>query len=430
MIERYTLKEMGDIWKQGNRFQKMLDVELAVCEAWAELGRIPKASLSRIKKRAGFDVQRIDVIEEETRHDVIAFLTSVAEKVGPDSRFIHMGLTSSDALDTGLALQLKQASDVLITDVERLLKVLKEKARRYRDVPMAGRSHNVHAEPITFGLKIALWHEETKRNLDRLKRARKAVSVGKLSGAVGTYSNLDPRIEKIALKKLGLDTEPVSNQVVQRDRHAEFLTALAITGSSLEKFATEIRNLQHTEILEVEEFFAKGQKGSSAMPHKRNPIVCERICGLARLLRGNSLTGMENVTLWHERDISHSSVERVIIPDSAIVLDYMLVKFTELIKRLNVYPAQMRRNLELTRGLMFSQRILITLVEKGFTREQAYRIVQDNALLSWEKGLDFKQLLKEDTRLKGKVSPAEVDKYFDLNYVLRNVKAVFKRIKI
>jgi adenylosuccinate lyase len=421
---------MGNIWTEQAKWQKMLDAEIAVCEAWAQLGKIPKTSLNRIKKKARFDLKRIKKIEQKTKHDIISFLTSVAENVGEDSRFIHMGLTSNDAIDTGQALQLKQACDLLISDLKSLLAVLKRKAKKHKLTVMAGRSHNVHAEPITFGLKMALWYEETKRNLERLEQAKKAVCVGKLSGAVGTYSNIDPRIEKIVLKKLKLGTEPVASQVVQRDRHAQFLTTLAIIGSSLEKFTSEIRNLQHTEILEVEEFFSKGQKGSSAMPHKRNPIASERISGLARILRGNSLAAMENISLWHERDISHSSVERVILPDSTIVLDYMLNIFTELVDKLIVYPKNMLVNLGKTKGLMFSQRILIALVEKGLTREQAYQIVQRNALKVWKQGKEFKALLLEDKQLTGILSSREIERCFDLKYVLRNIDVIFKRVKI
>jgi len=421
---------MEKIWEEQTKWQKMLDVEIAACSAWAKLGKIPKASLSRIKKKAKFSLKRIRQIEQQTKHDIIAFLTSVAENVGADSRFIHMGLTSNDAIDTGQALQLKDASDILIADLKTLLTVLKKKARKYKHAPMAGRSHNVHAEPITFGLKLALWYEETKRNIERLEQAKQVVCVGKLSGAVGTYSNIDPRVENMVLKTLGLGREPVANQVVQRDRHAQYVSTLAIIGSSLEKFTTEIRNLQHTEILEVEEFFSKKQKGSSAMPHKRNPITCERISGLARVLRANSQAAMENIALWHERDISHSSVERIILPDSTILLDYMLVKFTGIIDNLIVYPENMLKNLNKTKGLMFSQRILINLVEKGLTREQAYRIVQRNALAVWKQGVDFKTLLENDADFEGVLTKKEIEQCFDLKYVLRNVNTIFKRINI
>ncbi len=430
MIKRYTRQKMGQIWEEQTRWQKMLDVEIAVCEAWTQLGKIPKSSMTRIKKLARFDLKRIKEIEKKTKHDIISFLTSVAENVGDDSRFIHMGLTSNDAIDTGAALQLKDASDILIDDLKMLLIVLKKKAKKYKYTPIAGRSHNVHAEPTTFGLKMALWYEETKRNLERLQYAKETVCVGKLSGAVGTYSNIDPKIEKIVLKKMKIGLEPVASQVVQRDRHAQFLTTLAIIGSSLEKFSTEIRNLQHTEILEVEEFFSKGQKGSSAMPHKRNPITCERISGLARVLRGNSLAAMENISLWHERDISHSSVERIIIPDSTILLDYMLSLSIELIDKLIVYPENMLNNMNKTKGLMFSQRLLIALVEKGLTREQAYHIVQRNALKVWKEGIDFKTLLLNDDGLKNVLSKKDIDRCFDLKYVLRNIEVIFNRINI
>ncbi|MDD5746064.1 MAG: adenylosuccinate lyase [Candidatus Omnitrophica bacterium] len=430
MIDRYTRDEMGKIWQEQAKWQKMLEVELAVCAAWAQLGKIPKSSLERIKKRANFDIKRIREIERTTKHDIIAFLTSIAENVGEDSRFIHMGLTSNDAIDTGQALQLKDASDILIGDIGRLLRVLKKQAKRYKYTAMAGRSHNVHAEPITFGLKLALWYEETGRNLERLQQAKKSVCVGKLSGAVGTYSNIDPRVEKIVLRKLGIGVEPVANQVVQRDRHAQYLTTLAIIGSSLEKFTTELRNLQHTEILEVEEFFSKGQKGSSAMPHKRNPITSERISGLARVLRGNALAAMENVALWHERDISHSSVERIIIPDSTILLDYMLVLFTELVGNLIVYPQTMLNNLQKTHGLMFSQGVLLALVDKGATREEAYRLVQKNALRVWQEGVDFKTLLLRDPEITALLAEKDIEHCFDPAYVLRHIDAIFKRIHL
>ncbi|MCM8814100.1 MAG: adenylosuccinate lyase [Candidatus Omnitrophica bacterium] len=428
MIERYTRPEMGAVWTDQMRFQKMLEVELAVCAAWAQLGKIPRSALKRIQQRAAFDVQRILEIEQQTKHDVIAFLTCIAEKVGEDSRFIHMGLTSSDALDTGLALQLKEAARILDKDITALLAVVRKKAKKHKDTVMAGRSHNVHAEPITFGLKLALWHEEMSRNLQRLREATDSVCVGKLSGAVGTFSNIDPRIEPLVLKNLGLGVESVANQVVQRDRHAHFLSVLALIGASLEKFATEIRNLQHTEILEVEEFFAKGQKGSSAMPHKRNPIACERICGLARLLRGNALAAMENVALWHERDISHSSVERVIIPDSTIILDYCLALFTEVVDKLLVYPENMRANLEKTRGLMFSQRVLLALVEKGFTREQSYQAVQRNALRVWQENRTFQELLQDDAEVQAVMSAQELAACFDEKYFLRNIEVIYQRI--
>ncbi|MBU1045047.1 MAG: adenylosuccinate lyase [Candidatus Omnitrophica bacterium] len=430
MIARYTREKMGAIWSETAKWQKMLDVEIAVCEAWAQLGKIPKTSLAVIKNKARFDLKRINQIEKKTKHDIISFLTSVAENVGEDSRFIHMGLTSNDAIDTGQALQLKAAADILIADLKALLAVLKKKARKHKFTCMAGRSHNVHAEPITFGLKMALWYEETKRNLERLEQAKKMVCVGKLSGAVGTYSNIDPRVEKIVLKKLKIGLEPVANQVVQRDRHAQFLTTLAIIGSSLEKFTTEIRNLQHTEILEVEEFFSKGQKGSSAMPHKRNPIASERVSGLARVLRGNALAGMENVSLWHERDISHSSVERIILPDSTICLDYMLSICIELIDNLIVYPKNMMKNLGKTKGLMFSQRILIALIEKGLTREDAYNLVQKNALMVWKQGEEFKNLLLSDADVTKVLTKDEIERCFDLKYVLRNLDVIFKRINI
>jgi len=430
MIKRYTRQIMEKIWDEQNKFQKMLEVELAVCQAGVKVGKIPQRALKNIERKAKFNLARIKQIEKKTKHDVIAFLTNIAENVGLDSRFIHVGLTSNDALDTGLALQLKQTCDILIADLEILLRVLCRKAKKFKYTPMVGRTHNVHAEPITFGLKLALWYEETKRNLERIRQAKSIICVGKLSGAVGTYSNIIPRVEALALKRLGLGLEPVANQVVQRDRHAQYLTTLAIIGGSLEKFATEIRNLQHTEILELEEFFAKGQKGSSAMPHKRNPIICERISGLARVLRANALAALENITLWHERDISHSSVERIIIPDSSILLDYMLTLFAEVVDKLIVYPAAMLKNLNRTGGLMFSQRIMLMLTEKGMTRESAYRIVQEQALRAWEKGEDFKTLLWNEPAVRQRFTRRELENCFNLKLALRHIETIFKRINI
>jgi len=427
LIERYTLPEMKAIWSQENKYRKWLDVEICACEALAEMGVIPEDALREIKEKANFSVKRIDEIEAITNHDVIAFLTCVAEYVGDASKYIHLGLTSSDVLDTALAVQMKEAGEQILRRLEKLREVLLEKAKEHRNTIMIGRTHGIHAEPTTFGLKMLLWVAETERNINRLKNALETVSVGKISGAVGTYANVDPFVEEYVCQKLGLKPAKVSTQVLQRDRHAEFLTTLAVIGSSLDKFATEIRNLQRTDILEVEEYCKKGQKGASAMPHKRNPITAERISGLARLLRGNAMVAMENVPLWHERDISHSSVERVIIPDSTITLDYMLHKFTDIMVNLIVYPENMKKNIEKTHGLIFSQRVLLALVDKGLTRERAYELVQRNAMRSWNQGEDFKQLLLNDTDITAALPENEIEELFDYNYHLKHVDRVYQR---
>jgi len=427
LIERYTLPEMKHIWSEENKFQKWLDVEIAACEAMCELGQVPEDALKEIKEKAGFTVERIAEIEAVTRHDVIAFLTCVGEYVGEASRYLHLGMTSSDVLDTSLAVRMKEAGEQLRRRLEKLHAVLLDKAQKYKNTVMIGRTHGIHAEPITFGLKMLLWAAETERNLKRLEKAIEVISVGKISGAVGTYANVDPRVEIYVCKKLGLKPARVSTQVLQRDRHAEYVTTLAVIASSLEKFATEIRSLQRTDILEAEEYFKKGQKGSSAMPHKRNPIVTERICGMARLVRGNALAAMENVSLWHERDISHSSVERVIIPDSTTALDYMLYRFTDIIENLIVYPENMKRNLQRTRGLVFSQRVLLALVEKGLSREKAYELVQRNALASWQSGEEFKKLLLGDKEVAEKLSAEEIEGLFDYGYYLRNIDEIYSR---
>ncbi|NHM28271.1 adenylosuccinate lyase [Desulfofundulus sp. TPOSR] len=427
MIERYTLPEMKAIWSQENKFRKWLEVEIYACEAMAEMGLIPEEAFRQIRERADFNVQRIEEIEAVVNHDVIAFLTCVGEYVGDAAKYIHMGLTSSDVLDTALAVLMKEAGQQILRRLEELRAVLLERAGEHRYTLMIGRTHGVHAEPITFGLKMLLWVAETERNIDRMKRAIDVISVGKISGAVGTYANIDPRVEAHVCRRLGLRPARISTQVLQRDRHAEFMTTLAVIGSSLDKFATEIRSLQRTDILEVEEYFAQGQKGSSAMPHKRNPITAERISGLARILRGNALAALENVTLWHERDISHSSVERVIIPDSTIILDYMLHKMTAIMKNLLVYPENMRKNLERTRGLLFSQRVLLALVEKGLSRERAYELVQRNAMRSWREGASFETLLKEDADITSVLSPQEIESLFNYNYHLRHVDDIYRR---
>ena len=427
MIPRYSRKEMEDIWSPQNRFRKWLDIELLVCEALAARGEIPRKALRTIKARAGFDVERIDEIERTVKHDVIAFLTSVAEHVGPDSRYIHMGLTSSDILDTSLALLLKEASGILLADIDGLLAILKRKALRYRKTLMIGRTHGIHAEPVTFGLKMALWHQEMQRNRERLIRARDAVACGKISGAVGTFAFVDPAVEEYVCRKLGLRPEPVATQIVQRDRHAEFFATLALIASSLEKFSVEIRHLQRTEVREAEEYFSPGQKGSSAMPHKRNPVLSENLSGLARLMRGYALAAMENVALWHERDISHSSVERVIAPDATILLDFMLKRFSGLVENLVVYPERMMENIRLTRGVIFSQQVLLKLIEKKMTREEAYAVVQDNAMRAWQEGLEFKDLLMADERVRSVIDRKEIEAVFRLENFLEHVDYIFGR---
>ena len=427
MIERYTLPEMGKIWEPEHKFRTWLAIEIYACEAWAELGRIPPAALEEIKARADFDIDRINEIEATTRHDVLAFLTAVAEKVGDASKYIHLGMTSSDVLDTALAVQMRDAADLLLKRLRDLRAELVKKALEHKYTLMIGRTHGVHAEPTTFGLKMALWVMEVDRHLIRLEQAKEMISVGKISGAVGTFANINPRVEEHVCRRLGLKPASVSTQIIQRDRHAQFLATLAIIGSSLDKMATEIRNLQRTDILEVEEPFAKGQKGSSAMPHKRNPIISERVAGLSRVLRGNALAAMEDIALWHERDLTHSSVERVIIPDSTILLDYMLVKFTGIIAGLNVYPENMRRNLEATHGLVFSQRVLLALVNKGVLRETAYAWVQRNALQAWQTRQPFKELVLKDQDIMSRLDPKEVEALFDYDYHLRHVDYIFRR---
>ena len=428
MIPRYTRPGMGKLWERENIYQKWLDVEIAVCEAWAELGEIPADELSIIRGKARFDVKRIDEIEKVVRHDVIAFLSSVAQSLGPESRFIHKGLTSSDILDTALAILMREACDIIVKDIRDLMDVIKGQAYRYKDTPMIGRSHGVHAEPMTFGLKFALWYEDMKRNLVRIKNARGVINVGKLSGAVGTFSNIPPLIEEKVCRKLRMKPEPVATQVVQRDRHAEYLTALALIAASVEKIAVEIRHLQRTEVLEAEEPFMAGQKGSSAMPHKRNPIGCENLSGLARLVRSNAMAAIENIALWHERDISHSSVERVVIPDSSILVDYMLERLRGILEKLHVYPKRMKENMARSYGLYNSQRVLLALLGKGLTREKAYEIVQKNAMKSWKTGIQFRKLLLKDKEVKQYLTAKEIDNIFDLGYYLKNVDYIFQRV--
>jgi adenylosuccinate lyase len=427
MIERYTRPDMGAIWSDENKYSIWLEIEILACEAQAELGVIPREAVAEIRAKASFDVARILEIEEVTKHDVIAFTTNVAEYVGPASRFIHLGMTSSDVLDTCLAVQLKQAGELLLTDLRAFADVLARRATEYKYTVCIGRSHGIHAEPTTFGLKLALWYEECKRSITRLERAIDTISVGMISGAVGTFEHLSPEVEVYVCERLGLRPAPVSTQVIQRDRHAEYLTTLALIGAFLEKIATEVRHLQRTEVREAEEYFSPGQKGSSAMPHKRNPILSERICGMARILRGNAMAAIENNALWHERDISHSSVERVICPDSTIALDYMLHLATGLIDRLLVYPDAMQRNLEITHGLPFSQSVMLALVKKGITREDAYRMVQRNAMNTWETKTPLRQTLGTDAEITALLSNDELDAIFDGARMLKNVDTIFSR---
>jgi adenylosuccinate lyase len=428
MIERYSLPKMSRIWQDEFKFKTMLDIEILTLQALAGQNKIPKSAAARIKKKARFNLATIKKLEEKTQHDVVAFVNNIAQNIGPDARYLHLGLTSSDLLDTTLGVQLKAASEILVDDLKRLIGILSKKAKIYKDMVCIGRTHGVHAEPTTFGLKIALWFDETKRNLNRLKLAKKEVCVGKVSGAVGTFANIDPQVEAYVCKKLGLKPANISTQIIQRDVYAQYLATLAVIGSSLEKFATEIRHLQRTEVLEAEEPFGKGQKGSSAMPHKRNPVICERICGLSRLLRGNALVAMENVALWHERDISHSSAERLIIPDSTIVLDYMLNKFIQVLEGLTVHPDNMLANLVKTGGLIFSQRVLLVLMDKGLKRNQAYDMVQRSAMKTWKQGRQFKEVLLDDPQVSRILSPEELDRIFDLDYYLRNVEKIYRRL--
>jgi adenylosuccinate lyase len=428
MISRYTHPEMGAIWSEQRRYETWLEVELAATDAMAEAGLVPADAARELRARAAFDIARIEQIEHTTQHDVIAFTTAVAERVGAAARWLHFGLTSSDVVDTAQAIQMREACDLIVKDVAGLMEAVRTRAEEHRRTPMIGRTHGVHAEPMTFGLKLALWYAELQRDLDRLLRARDTVAVGKISGAVGTFAHLDPAIEASVCARLRLQPAPVSSQVIQRDRHAELMTTLAITAASLEKFALEIRGLQKTEIGEAEEPFAKGQKGSSAMPHKRNPIGCEQITGLARLIRGNAMAALENVALWHERDISHSSVERVILPDSFIALDHMFRRFTRIVRGMVVYPERMLENLNRSRGVVFSGTVLLELARRGISREQAYEWVQRNAMRSFHEQKDFKRLLLADADLMQVLSPAEVEKAFDLHDQLRNVDAIFDRV--
>ena len=428
MIPRYTLPEMASIWEPKNKFKIWLKIEVLACEALAKRGEIPKSALKDIQEKSDFKVERIDEIEREVKHDVIAFLTCVAEYVGDSARYMHLGMTSSDVLDTALAVQLKQASNLILKELKAFQTVLKNQALKHKMTPVMGRSHGIHAEPLTFGLKVANWYEEVSRNIERVKRARQSISYGQVSGAVGTFACIHPEVEEYVCSKLGLKAAPVSTQIIQRDRHAEFFTTLAIVAGTIDKIATEIRHLQRTEVLEAEEFFSSGQKGSSAMPHKRNPVVSEQMCGLARMVRSNAFAALENMPLWHERDISHSSVERVIAPDSTILIHYMLRKMTKMMEHLIVYPKNMMRNLEKTEGLIFSQSVLLALVEKGISREEAYSLVQKNAMQAWTKGKDFLTLLKKDKKVSSWLTKKEIEKIFNLKAQFKNVDIIFKRI--
>ena len=430
MIERYTNPEMGRIWTLQHEFEVMLEVEITACEAMAELGQIPVEAAKNIREKAQFNLERVKEIEKVTSHDIIAFLTNVAEYVGEDSKYIHKGLTSSDVKDTALGIMMKKSAELILEDLKNLRDVLKRQAQKYKHTVCIGRTHGIHAEPMTLGLKFALWYDEICRDIERVEHAKKVVAVGKLSGAVGTYSNIDPRIEEITCKKLGIEPVKLATQVIQRDRHAEYMTTLAIVASTFEKIATELRNLQRTDIREVEEYFQPGQKGSSAMPHKRNPITGERITGMARLVRGNAIAAMEDITLWHERDISHSSVERVILPDSTINVDYCCRKLTNLVDKLLVYPEAMMENLNKTGGLIFSQRIMLAVVSKGVPREDAYKWVQRNAMARWLKGEDFRTNVEKDPDITKYLTKEEIDNCFDYQWFLRNVDMIMARFGI
>ncbi|MBC1713873.1 adenylosuccinate lyase [Listeria welshimeri] len=428
MLERYTRKEMGNIWTEQNRYQAWLEVEILACEAWAELGDIPKEDVEKIRTNAKFDVDRIHEIELETRHDVVAFTRSVSESLGEERKWVHYGLTSTDVVDTANSYLLKQANEILRKDLENFIAIIGEKAKEHKYTVTMGRTHGVHAEPTTFGLKLALWYEEMKRNLERFNFAADGVEFGKISGAVGTYANIDPFVEAYVCEKLGTTPAPISTQTLQRDRHAEYLATLALIATSVEKFAVEVRALQKSEVREVEEFFAKGQKGSSAMPHKRNPIGSENVTGLARVIRGHMVTAYENVPLWHERDISHSSAERIILPDSTILLDYILNRFGNIVKNLTVFPENMKRNMDRTLGLIYSQRVLLALIDKGLAREAAYDVVQPRAMEAWEKQVPFRELVEQDTTITENLSREEIADCFDYNYHLKNVDLIFDRL--
>ncbi len=429
MIERYSRKEMAQIWEPENKFKIWLNIELLALEAWSKIDKgISQDVVKTCQKKAKFDVARIDEIEAKVKHDVIAFLTNVNENIGPEARFLHKGMTSSDVLDTCLAFQLKQASEILLTDLGKLLQVLKKRALEHKDTVRMGRSHGIHGEPVTFGLTLALFYEEFKRAKLRLKQASDQMAVGKISGAMGTYANVDPSVEEFVCEKMGLTPAKVSTQIIQRDRHAHYFTTLALIASSIEKLAVEIRHLQRTEVYEAEEYFSPGQKGSSAMPHKRNPVLTENLTGLARIIRGHAFAAMENVSLWHERDISHSSAERFIAPDATVTLDFMLCRLTGVMDKLLVYPDNMKKNLEKHKGLYNSQRILLTLTDKGCSREDSYQLVQRNAMKVWEEGADFQILLKKDADIKKHLSDEEIEELFSLDYHTKHVETIFKRV--
>ncbi|PAF16972.1 adenylosuccinate lyase [Terribacillus saccharophilus] len=428
MIERYTREEMGNIWTDENKYKAWLEVEILACEAWSDLGIIPESDVKALRENASFDINRILEIEQETRHDVVAFTRAVSETLGDERKWVHYGLTSTDVVDTALSYLLLQANQIIRKGIVNFIEILETKAKEHKHTVMMGRTHGVHAEPTTFGLKMALWYEEMKRNLERFDAAADTIQYGKLSGAVGTYANIDLYVEKYVTKKLGLKPAPVSTQTLQRDRHAQYVGTLALIATSIEKFATEIRGLQKTETREVEEFFAKGQKGSSAMPHKRNPIGSENMVGMSRLIRGHMVTAYENVALWHERDISHSSAERVILPDATIALDYMLSRFSNIVKNLTVFPENMKRNIDRTYGVIFSQRVLLALIDKGMSREQAYDIVQPKAMEAWETETQFKQLIEATTEISAFLSQEEIDDCFDYTYHLKNVDQIFHKI--
>lgn len=428
MIERYTRPKMGKLWTDENRYDTWLEVEILADEAWAELGEIPKADVEKIRKNARFDVARILEIEQETRHDVVAFTRAVSESLGEERKWVHYGLTSTDVVDTAYGYQLKQVNDLLRQDLTNFLTIIGEKAKEHKMTVMMGRTHGVHAEPTTFGLKLALWYSEMKRNIERFEHAAKGVEAGKISGAVGTFANISPFVEEYVCDKLGIRAQEISTQVLPRDLHAEYLSSIALIATSIEKFATEIRGLQKSETREVEEFFAKGQKGSSAMPHKRNPIGSENMSGLARVIRGHMVTAYENVTLWHERDISHSSAERIILPDATILLDYMLNRFGNIVKKLTVFPENMKRNMDATFGLIYSQRVLLKLIDNGMSREGAYDLVQPKTAISWDNQVPFRPLLEEDAEIMSILSMEDLDDAFDYHYHLKNVDTIFERV--
>lgn len=428
MIERYTRKQMGEIWDEKARFERWLQVEVAVVKGWERVGEVPKGTSKKIEKNAAFDIKRIEEIEKTTRHDVVAFLENVKEYLGNEGDYLHFGITSSDTIDTAMALALRDSAEIIIEDIKAVLKTLKKRAYEFKDTLMIGRSHGIHGEPISFGFVIALWYSEMERNLTRMEQAREVISYGKISGSMGTFANVPLEVEETACRLLRLKSADISSQIIQRDRYAQYITTLAVVASTIEKIATQIRHYQRTEVREAEEFFHKGQKGSSSMPHKRNPVLSENLCGLARLIRGNALVAMENIALWHERDISHSSNERIILPDSNIAVDFMLYRLNDILENLTVYKENMLYNLNLTRGVIYSQRLMLKLVEKGADKTEAYEAVQKNAMDSWENKRDFNELIKKDSFIINLLSEKEIDECFDPNYYIRRVDEIFKRI--